>query len=249
MSAPRAGLQRLRSVARGGAVAAGAAVAAYGAHAAAAWARYGHARPERRPRDELLDRFLPHPEVDEYHAVRVRAPAATTFAVAREVDLQRSPVARAIFLLRALPAIARGAPLPPREPRGLLAETLALGWGVLAEVPGREVVVGAYAQPWHQEVTFHPLPPEGFAAFGEPGYAKIAWTLAAEPLGPGESRFVTRTRVVTTDPESRRRFRRYWAATSAGIALIRYASLPLVKREAERRAGRAARRRREARAT
>ena len=239
MSAPRAGLQRLRSVARSGAVAAGAAVAAYGVHAAAAWARFGRARPGWRPRDELLDRFLPHPEVEEYHAVRVRAPAATTLAAAKEVDLLRAPIARGIFLLRALPAIARGRPPRPRSPQGLLEEALALGWGVLAEAPGREVVVGAYTQPWHQEVTFHPLPPEGFAAFGEPGYVKIAWTLTAEPLGPGESLFVTRTRAVTTDPESRRRFRRYWAATSAGIALIRYASLPLVKREAERRAARA----------
>jgi hypothetical protein len=63
---------------------------------------------------------------------------------------------------------------------------------------------------------------------------KIVYTLAAEPLGPGRSRFVTRTRVVTTDPEARRRFRRYWAPMSAGILLIRYLSLPMVKREAER---------------
>jgi len=34
----------------------------------------------------------------------------------------------------------------------------------------------------------------------------------------------------------RRRFRLYWAPTSAGILLIRYAGLPVVKREAERRA-------------
>jgi hypothetical protein len=34
--------------------------------------------------------------------------------------------------------------------------------------------------------------------------------------------------VVTTDPESRRRFRRYWAPMSAGIILIRYLSLPMV---------------------
>jgi hypothetical protein len=107
--------------------------------------------------------------------------------------------------------------------------------GVLAEVEGREIVVGAYTQPWHEKVTFHCLPPEEFAAFDEPGYVKIAWTLAAEPLGPQESMFVTRTRVVTTDPESRRKFRLYWAPMSAGIILIRYACLPSVKREAERR--------------
>jgi hypothetical protein len=36
------------------------------------------------------------------------------------------------------------------------------------------------------------------------------------------------------------KFRRYWAPMSAGIILIRYAGLPLVKKEAERRARQAA---------
>jgi hypothetical protein len=85
-------------------------------------------------------------------------------------------------------------------------------------------------------VTFHPLPPEDFAGFDQPGFVKIARTLGAEPLGPNRSRFVTRTRAVATDPQARRRFRRYWGPMSAGIILIRYMSLPMVKREAERRA-------------
>jgi hypothetical protein len=107
---------------------------------------------------------------------------------------------------------------------------------VLAEEPDREIVVGAYTQPWHEQVTFRPLPPEQFASFDQPGYVKIAWALAAEPLGPNESLLVTRTRAVATDPQARRRFRRYWAPMSAGIILIRYAGLPLIRNEAERRA-------------
>ena len=109
-------------------------------------------------------------------------------------------------------------------------------------MPGREIVVGAYTQPWHQDVTFTPLSPDEFAAFDEPGYVKMVWTLAAEPLGEGMSTFITRTRVVATDPEARRKFRLYWAPMSAGIILIRYAGLPLVKRQAERRARAAAKR-------
>jgi hypothetical protein len=219
-----------------GAAVAGAGALAYGAWSAATWARYGHTHPERHPPDELLDQFMPHPEVDEYHQLEVDAPAPITFAVARGMDLQASPVIKGIFWLRAVPAMLRGEPFRRQGARGLLEETLALGFGVLAEVPDRELVVGTYTQPWHQQVTFRPLPPERFAAFAEPGYVKIVWTLAAEPIGPDRCRFVTRTRVATTDGEARRRFRRYWAPMSAGILLIRYLSLPMVKREAERRA-------------
>lgn len=221
---------------RYGAAAAGAGVLGFGAWSALAWARYGHVNPTRYPPDELLDRFLPNPEVDEYHQVEVRAPAAITLAAAKETDFQRSPIAKAIFWLRAVPALLRGEPFRPQGSRGIVAETLGLGWGVLAEERDREIVIGAYTQPWHEQVTFHPLPPEEFAGFNQPGYVKIAWTLGAEPLGPNKSRFVTRTRAVATDPQARRKFRRYWAPMSAGIILIRYAGLPLIRNEAERRA-------------
>jgi hypothetical protein len=218
------------------AAAAGAGLLGFGGYAAAAWARYGHANPRRHPRDELLDRFMPEPEVDEYHHLKVHAPAAVTFAAARQMDLQASPVAKGIFWLRAVPALLRGEPLEPRGPTGIVAETLGMGWGVLAEVPGREIVIGAYTQPWHEHVTFRSLPPDEFASFSEPGYVKIVWTLAAEPTGPDECLFVTRTRAAATDPESGKKFRRYWAPMSAGIILIRYAGLPLVRKQAERQA-------------
>ncbi|HET7518525.1 MAG TPA: hypothetical protein VFN05_12665 [Actinomycetes bacterium] len=226
---------KARRLLRSGGATAAAGLVACAAWTAVAWARYGHTSPGRHPPDGLLDQLIPNPEVDEYHQLEVDAPAPITFAVAKGMDLQASPIVKAIFWLRAVPAMLRGQPSRPRGPRGLLEETLALGFGVLAEIPDRKILVGTYTQPWHQQVTFHPLPPEKFAGFDEPGYVKIVYTLAAEPLGPDRSRFVTRTRVVTTDAEARRRFRRYWAPMSAGILLIRYLSLPMVKRQAERR--------------
>jgi hypothetical protein len=222
-----------------GAAVAAAGVLGFAAWSARAWARYGHVDPARRPRDELLDRFLPNPDVDEYHQIKVRAPAAVTLAAAKETDLQASPIANAIFRLRAVPALLRGGPFRPQGSRGLVEETLGLGWGVLAEEPDREIVIGAYTQPWHEQVTFHSLPPEDFARFNRPGYVKIAWTLAAEPLGPASSLLVTRTRAVATDPQARRKFRRYWAPMSAGIVPIRHAGLPRMRKEAERRAAHA----------
>jgi len=84
-------------------------------------------------------------------------------------------------------------------------------------------------------VKFRALPPDEFAAFNTPGFAKIAWTIRAEPLGLATSRFYTETRVATTDPEARKRFRRYWTLVSPGVQLIRRESLRLVRADAERR--------------
>ena len=141
-----------RLLALGGA-AAGAGILSYGTYSAITWARYGHVRPDRHPHDELLQRFIPAPEIDEYHHINVCAPVAITFAAAKDMDLQTSPIAKIIFRLREMPARLSGEPFPPTEPSGIVDQTLALGWGVLAEVPDREIVVGAYTQPWHQQVT------------------------------------------------------------------------------------------------
>ncbi|HEX6965270.1 MAG TPA: hypothetical protein VF166_05680 [Gemmatimonadaceae bacterium] len=208
----------------------------YLTYVAITYRRYGRAAVHTTDgqHDTLLDRFMPAPEVAERHETRVAAPAELTFEAARALDLQRSALVRAIFAGREL--LMRAPPAPAARPRAFVDEVLALGWGILAEVPGREIIFGAVTQPWKGDVHFRAIPPDRFAAFHEPGYAKIVWTLTAEPLGPDTSTFRTETRVTTTDPDSRERFRRYWSVMSPGILLIRYATLPQVRREAERRA-------------
>lgn len=199
------------------------------------WSRYGHIRsasPDER--DPLLDQFMPEYEVAERHHVRVAAPAAITLSAAADTDLHRSKVIWAIFRAREL--VLGAEPDAETHPTGLLAQTTSLGWRVLAERPGREIVVGAVTQPWLPNVVFRGLAPEEFRAFHEPGYVKIVWTLRADPVGESESIFRTETRVMTTDQTARTKFRWYWARFSPGIVLIRRVMLGLLKTEAERRA-------------
>ena len=220
----------IRRLATGAGIMAG----TYAAWAGVTWYRYGRpARPTGPQEDELLDRFIPTYEVVERHRIRVAAPAETTLAVACGQDLMASPVVRAIFKGRAL--VLGATPDNRPRPGGLLAVTRSLGWGLLAEVPGREVVVGAVTKPWEANVTFRAIPPDDFKAFCERDYVKIVWTLRADPIGANESMFRTETRVVTTDAAARARFRRYWAVFSPGIWIIRSLLLGPLKREAERR--------------
>jgi hypothetical protein len=224
-----------RTTARVVGACAGAAAGAYGAYAAVTWYRYGcvsEARGDQR--DELLDRFMPVYDVVERHDIRVAAPPAVVLTAAREQDLLHIPVVRGIFKAREL--VLGATPDERPQPRGLLAATLALGWRVLAEVPDRELVVGAVTRPWEANVTFRGLAPSEFATFWQPAFVKIAWTLRADPVDDGTSIFRTETRAIATDPTARVRFRRYWALASPGIALIRRLSLRPLKRDAELRA-------------
>lgn len=211
---------------------------AYAAYVAATWLRYGKARgaEEDDERDPMVDRFLPDYVIRERHQVRVRAPAEITFEAGCTMELQRSRILRAIFRSREW---ILGAGKNERSlPRGIVEEMKALGWGVLEEVPGREIVLGSVTQPWIGDVVFRSLPPDEFAAFREPEFAKIVVSFRADPAGATESIFLTETRVATTDPTARAKFRRYWSFLSPGIILIRWLSLPAVKAQAERQAAR-----------
>jgi hypothetical protein len=227
---------RIRAAIRWIAAGVGLAAGAYAASVGIAWYRYGDPPRAGNPsdQDDPLDRFMPVYEVSGRHHIRVSAPAAMTLAAAREMDLLQSPVVRAIIRGREL-ALGATPDHKPR-PRGLLAEVQALGWGVLAEIPDREIVVGAVTQPWKANVVFRRLSPDKFAAFHEPGYVKIVWTLRADPVGATESVFRTETRVVSTDSIARAKFRWYWSFFSPGMMLIRWVSLAPLKRAAERRA-------------
>jgi hypothetical protein len=213
---------------------AGLAAGAYAAYAGLTYCRYGHARPSVNDQgDTLLDRFMPVSDVVERHQQRIAAPAGMTFAALGEVDPQQSALIRAIFKAREV--ILGSEADRSKRPPGLLALTQTLGWRVLAEIPGREVVLGAVTQPWKADVVFRGVEPDRFADFNEPDYVKIVWNLRADPVGSNESMARTETRVATTDPAARRKFRRYWSVFSPGIILIRRVSLYLAKQEAERR--------------
>ncbi len=223
----------MRSILRYLAFGTGAAVGAYAAYVSATWLRYGNPpRPGSDEEDPLLDRFLPQYDIVERHHVRVNAPAEVTLSAACRTSLSQSPIVRGIFRAR---EILLGAARDERpHPRGLLDEVRALGWAVLHEVPGREIVVGAVTKPWEPNVTFRAIAPDEFASFAEPDYVKIAWTLRADPAGDAKSVFRTETRAVSTDAGARIKFRRYWSLLSPGIILIRWLLLGPVRAEAER---------------
>ena len=174
--------RRVRHLLAWAAGGAGALSLSYAAYVARTWWRYGRGGGGGGD-DPLLDRFLPDWDVRERHQVRVAASPELTWAVARNLDLDRSWIIRAIFRSREWLFRSR----PEARARGpLVDQTLALGWGVLAQDPGHHLVMGAVAEPWRADVRFRALPPDDFTRFTEPGHAKILWTLSVEP-GPAGS--------------------------------------------------------------
>ena len=165
------------------------------------------------------------------------APPERALAAVKEVELRELPVTAALLGLRLLPArlVRKGRPGARPARRALYELMLGEGFVLLGDEPGREFVVGVVGEFWTlRGGSSRALAgAEEFRAFSEPGYAKAAMSFRAESEGAG-SRLRTETRIVTTDPESRRKFARYWRLVQPGSALIRREWLRATRRRLER---------------
>jgi hypothetical protein len=103
---------------------------------------------------------MPLYEIADRHKIRVDAPAEVVLSAAREMDLERSAIIRAIFKGREW--IVRSKSDDRIRGRGFVEGMKALGWGMLAELPGREIVMGGVTQPWEPNPVFRALPPDEF---------------------------------------------------------------------------------------
>jgi hypothetical protein len=103
-----------------------------------------------------------------------------------------------------------------------------MGFRVVAEEPGSELVVAGIGRFWKPSGGLRRVKDrEHFTAFAEPGYAKVAFNFR---LSGGE--LSTETRIAGTDPQARRRFKLYWLLVRPGSGLIRHEWLRAIARQA-----------------
>jgi hypothetical protein len=95
------------------------------------------------------------------------------------------------------------------------------------------LVYGVVGRFWTPSGGVRRIDASEFAAFGEPGWAKGAFSFELEPRGDG-TLLTTETRVLATDEAARGSFKRYWRVIHPGSAAIRLAWLRAIRRRAER---------------
>jgi hypothetical protein len=182
----------------------------------------------------LVEELLPDPDVRELHRAWVAAPRERVWRELQQVTLREMPVFRALLLLRTAPLrlTRRGRGPGGGTDRPLLAEMASAPFLPLAHRPPSELVLGLVARPWRLEAAQRRVDRPGFAAFAEPGWARVVlgFELRAED---GGTRITTETRVKATDGASRRRLRLYWLVVGPGSAATRRSLLRAVKRRAE----------------
>jgi hypothetical protein len=183
----------------------------------------------------LIDSAMPiFDAVIAEHAI-VAADAPTTFDAARTLDLLtvRTPLLAASIWIRDLPARWTGRAAPPL-PQLVVASGGLPGWLVLGERPGREITFGAVGKFWQPVIEWRDISSSEFSGFAEPGWGKIAANFSVARYGERLSLLTYECRTVTTDPESRRQFMRYWRFIRPFVGHIMRATVNKIKADAER---------------
>ncbi len=181
----------------------------------------------------LIDRFAREFDFTEIHRIEIDAAPDVVYDAVWTTDIASQWIVRALVSLRSLPKVLFGAgPASGEAPTALRLEgLLRVGFGLLAEDKGREVVLGVSGRFWRPVDNLLPFRREDFDAAVAPGTARGVWNFTVSEVSPGRTLLETETRVVCGDPASRRKFAAYWLFIRPFSGLIRIVMLRAVARE------------------
>jgi hypothetical protein len=161
----------------------------------------------------MLTEVMPEYDVRKRHAIALEALPGNVWRAVHATTLAETPVARILFRLRGLPAA---------PDRGLLELE---GFRLLAEDPGRELVVGAVGKPWS--------PRGGLVRDADPRtFRDAGYVVMALSVKHDGATLATETRVRCTDSRSRVLFRLYWLVVGPFSGLVRNDWLRAIRRRA-----------------
>jgi hypothetical protein len=191
----------------------------------------------------LIDQFMPTYDRAIVYSRVFRAPPEQCFQTIVDFDLLQLRVFRMLVGARGLPQRladalrrrAHEAAVSSSPPTFRLRDLPSMGWILLGERPGAELVFGQVGKPWKPRGGWpaKPVSRAEFAAFDRPGFAKLVESTRVDPYGQRSSIVTMETRVTCTDPDSRRRFRRYWLMVGPFSHLLRKTALRVFARKLE----------------
>jgi hypothetical protein len=180
-----------------------------------------------------LDDLLPNSHHVTRQAQWISAPPDVVWDALHEVRLSGLPVTIALSAVRLLPVLLSGGGSGRLHDRPFLD---ALPVPLLASSAPESVVFGGVLQPWRLTGGEEPpsLDAEGLYRWVRPGWVKAAMDFRLTPVRDG-TELSSETRVLATDPATRRRFDRYWLVVRPGSTAIRWEVLAAVQVRAEAR--------------
>lgn len=182
-----------------------------------------------------LDDVIPNPQYRMCHSRAVAAPPSVVWDELHRVTMAALPLSWALEALRLLPAQLTGKQHQPLAGRSFLDITPI---PVLFSERPDAVISAGLSQAWR--VFGGSTPPDldaaALRAWSQPGWIKAGMEFRLEPTPLG-TLLRTETRVLSTDPRSRRAFAAYWFFIRPSASAIRREVLRTVAHRAESKPG------------
>ena len=182
----------------------------------------------------LIDSFAPNPDAAETHRIAIAAPPEVVYRTLWTADLGHSPIIKLLLALRSLPGFIAHHSLP--ENQAITLQTIIdSGFGLLAEDPDQELVLGVTGRFWRAAGNLSPFDRADFEKPVAAGFARAVWNFSLRDSQHDRTILATETRIICGDDSSRRKFRVYWILVRPFSGLIRQLMLRAVKHECESR--------------
>jgi hypothetical protein len=183
----------------------------------------------------LIDSFAPLPDAVETHSIVINAPREIVYRALRTADLGSSFIIKSLLAVRSIPGFIARPCAMPRNRKITLQTLIDSGFGLLAEKPGEEVVLGVTGRFWRPVGNLSRFNRPDFDRAVPAGFARGVWNFSVSEKVPGKTILTTETRVMCGDPASRRKFLAYWLVVRPFSGLIRLIMLKRVRKIAEAR--------------
>jgi len=180
-----------------------------------------------------LDVFMPIYQFDEQYEIPVHATADRIYRAVLDVSADEVPFYRTLAWIRRGMTSGPESMLNPPDGVPLVTVATRTSFVKLADVPGKELVIGTVVIAPPGVLLALASDPSSFTALDQPGFAKAAIAFLITPQADGWALLRTDTRVWATDPESCDRFARYWRVIAPGSAITRLMWLRAIKVRAE----------------
>jgi hypothetical protein len=180
-----------------------------------------------------LDEVIPNPQYRIRHSRAVAAPPGVVWDELNQVTMSVLPLSWALEAVRLLPARLSGTKHQPLAGRSFLDITPI---PVLFSDRPDVVISAGLSQAWRLSGGLTPphLDAAALRAWSQPGWIKAGMEFRLEPTPLG-TLLSTETRVLATDPRSRREFATYWFLIRPAAGAIRCEVLRTVAHRAESR--------------
>jgi len=181
----------------------------------------------------LLDDVMPEYEFAQRVAIPIHTPPASILRALHEVTLDEMPLANGLGTIRYLPARLLGR-MPAKSKEPFFEQLLRGGNVVLAERPGKEVILGAIGK-FHQVLDQEPVKLRDaahFRSFDDPAYQKLVIDIRVERNH--HRKVVLEARTHALSDESKRAFARYWIVIKPLGNFVSWLLLRAARRHARR---------------